>query len=199
MKRKMKTVKPQYQTHFQMKNGDHFHETDPSSRDWPGYDSFIFYVISREEVEACHTSRLLHDLRTEIGNPLFESGPGSVIFSVHGYGEDPRDLLQIPEFRSFIRKVQQSCPCWLYFAMPGNRWLRIILAASTVDCRLEAKDGKLRIAIANSQIAEFMAHQLREYERLLKQKGIESCGIDDHVYATMHDSFPGLLPPSTHN
>ncbi len=198
-RKKINSSKQQFHTRFHVKDGQHLKEIDPSSKDWAGNDTCIFYPIAREEIEACDTTRLLHDLRTEIGNPLFKAGPGSVFFSVNGYGEDPRDLLQIPEFRSFARKLQQSSICWLYFAMPGNSWLRIILVASTADCPLVAEGGKLRIAIANAQVAEFMEHQLREYAGLLEQRGMKWNGSDYHVKESMNDSFPGFLSPPWNN
>jgi hypothetical protein len=83
--------------------------------------------------------------------------------------------------------------------MPGNGWLRIILAASTADCRVVNINGNSRVAVTRTQVAEFMEPQLKEYERLLEQKGIGSSGIDDHIYKTMQDSFPELLSPPMNN
>jgi hypothetical protein len=199
MKSKKKNVKPKFQTHYHQKVGSHLKEVDPSSMDWSDNDSCFFYEIDRQEIEECDTRRLLHDLRPEVDNPLFRSGPGSVIFSVNGYDEDPRGLLQIPEFRAFVRKVQQSSPCWLYFAMPGAGWLRIILAARAVDCQVIECNGKLCIAVTKTQVVEFMEPQLKEYERLLELQGITSSGIDDHIYQTMQHSFPEFLSSPMHN
>jgi hypothetical protein len=200
MKRKKnKSSKLQFQTHFHVSDGDHLKEVDPSSRDWTANDTCFFYVIAREEIEACDTTRLLHDLRTESDNPFFKLGPGNVIFSVAGYDEDPRDLLTIPEFRSFVSKVQRQAPCWLYFAMPGNEWLRIIVAASTADFRVMKMNGKLQVVVTKTQVAEFMDPQLNEYARLLEQMGIGWNGSDNHCYETMQDSFPELLAPPTLN
>jgi hypothetical protein len=193
MKSKKKNVKQKFQTHSHQKVGAHLKEVNPSSVDWSDNDSCFVHEIDRQEIEECDTRRLLHHLRPQVDNPLFRSGPGRVIFSVNGYDEDPRDLLQISEFRSFARKLQQSSPCWLYFAMPCNGWLRIILAASTVDCRVVNINGKSRVAVTKTQVAEFMEPQLKEYARLLELQGIASSGIDDHLYQTMQDSFPELL------
>lgn len=198
-RKKTKSSKPQNRTHFQIKEGAHFREIDPSSMDWSAKDSCIFYIIAREEVEACDTKRLLHDLRPEVGNPLFASGPGNVIFMVSGYDDDPRDLPQIPEFRAFVRKVQESSPCWLYFAVPLDGWLRIIVAAATAECRVMTMNGKSHVALTKIQVAEFMEPQLQEYFRLQKLSGIEVNGIDSHLHETMQDSFPELLAPSMHN
>lgn len=200
MKRKInKSRKPQFQTHFHVKVGSHLKEVDPSSRDWSANDTCFVYIIAREEIEAGDTTRLLHDLRTEPDNPFFQAGPGNVVFDVSGYDEDPRDLLTIPEFRSFVEKVQQQAPCWLYFAMPIDGWLRIIVAAGTADYRVMKMNGKLRVGVTKTQVANFMETQLQEYNKLQKQRGIRVNGIDSHLYETMKDSFPELLAPPTHN
>lgn len=195
MKRKKKAVNPPYQTHFHVKDGVHLREVDPSSADQSGKESCYAYIIARKEIEACDPRRLLHDFRPEIGNPLYDAGPGNVIFSVEGYDEDSRDLPQIPGFRAFVRKLQQSSICWLYFAMPCNGWLRIILASSTDDCRWVAKDGMLRIAITSVQVAKFMEHQLIDYAKIIEKRGMKWNGADDHVIESLNDSFPELLTP----
>lgn len=190
---------PQFQTHFHVKDRGHLKEVDPSSRDWSGNATCFFYIIAREEIEACDTTRLLHDLRPEPDNPFFKAGPGSVIFSVSDYDEDPRDLLQIPEFRAYVGKVQQQAPCWLYFAMPGDGWLRIIAAAGTSDCRVMKMSGKLLVAVTKSEVAKFMEPQLKDYYRLREMMGLGGGDLDSHLHETMKDSFPELLSPPAMN
>ena len=175
-----------------MKEGSHLKEVDPSSREWSGNDSCFFYTIAREEIEACDTARLLHDLRPEADNPLLKVGPGGVIFSVSGYDEDPRELLTIPEVCSYFREVQQKAPCWLYFAMPGCGWLHVILAMSTPGCQTVEWDG----TISAAQLAKFMEPQIKEYGRLCKLLGTDRDVMDNHLYETLTDSFPGIaIPP----
>lgn len=191
MKRKKnKSSKPQFHTHFHVKEGSHLKEVDPSSRVWAGNDSCFFYTIAREEIEACDTTRLLHDLRPEAANPLLKAGPGNVIFSVSGYDEDPRELMTIPEVCSYFRKVQQQqkAPCWLYFAMPGCGWLNVILAMSTPGCEAVEWDGNISAA----QLAKFMEPQIKEYARLCKRLGTNRDVMNLHLYKAVNDSFPEL-------
>ena len=185
-----KSSKQQFHTQFHMEDGSHLKELDPSSMDWSGNDTCFLYFITKEEVEACDTSRLLHDLRPELDNPFFKSGPGSVIFSVSGYDEDPRDLLLIPEFRNFAKKTQEKAPCWLYFAAPEGAWLRIILAASNSQSLIrDAKDGTIRIGLSTFEIAKFMDRQIKQYDSLCELLGIDPDVIDDHLWASADDSF----------
>ena len=187
MKRKNnKSSKPQFQTRFHVMEGSNLEEVDPSSMDWAGNDTCVFYPIAREEIEACDTKRLLHDLRPEADNPFLKAGPGKVIFSVSGYDEDPRELLTIPEVCSYFRKVQLKAPCWLYFAMPGCGWLNVILAMSTPGCEAVEWDGNISAA----QLAKFMEPQIKEYVRLCKRLGTDRDVMNLHLYEAVNDSFP---------
>lgn len=197
-RKKKKAVKAKFPAHYLQMVGSHLRKVHPSSVDWSDPDHHFHFVIDREEIEKCDTSRLIHNLRPELDNPLFKVGPGAVFFSVFGYDEDPRDLVQIPEFRAFVRKVQQQAVCWLYFAMPGNAWLRI-MAASAPHCRIFETNGKLRVAITTSQVAEFMKSQIRDYSRLCELMGIGGDVIDSHLSETVHESFPELMSSAMDN
>jgi len=194
MQRKKKAMKPKFQTYYHQKVGPHLEEVDPSSKDWSDNMSCFIYIIAREEIEACDPRRLLHDLRTELDNPFYSSGPGNVCFSVEGDDEDPRDLLMIPEFRSFVRKVQELSPCWLYFAMPGSGWLRIILAAGATAFRYVVQDGQSLIDISQDEITGFMQPQIKEYIRLCKMMNVDLDVIEEHLHGAMEDITPGVWP-----
>lgn len=181
-----------FQTHIHQMVGRRLKEVKPSSLNWSDLGE-VRYIIGREEIESCDTSRLIHDLRPELDNPLFKAGAGNVSFRVHGYDDDPRDLLQIPEFRAFCRKMHQEAVCWLYFAMPGNAWLRIMAAGSS-DCQIVVENGVSRVAITKGQVADFIQPQINEYLRLRKLTGAGGDDIDEHVCEMMRESFPEIFP-----
>jgi len=193
MKRKYKNAdKPMFQTCFQVLDGSNFEEVDPSAEDCSGKRRFL-YFIDREEIEACDTRRLLHDLRLDLDNPLFKAGLGKVVFGVSGYDEDPRELLMIPEFGAFVRKVQQNSPCWLYFAMPGNGWLRTVLAASATRFHSVVQDGQPLIEMPQDEVTGFMRAQLKECTRLCQMLGVDPDTFERHLHEAMADIFPGPL------
>lgn len=64
--------------------------------------SIVSYEISRYEIENCLTDRLVHDLRVDPENPIIQAGPGSVIFMVSGFEDDPREIYEIPEFAAYM-------------------------------------------------------------------------------------------------
>lgn len=154
-------------------------------------ESVVVYLVFKEEVEAGDIGRLVHDLRPEADNPIFTSGIGNTYFGVHGYDEDPRDLLLIPEFRAFVRKVERSEPCWLYYAAPESAWLRIILAASSPTCVISGHGGdSIRFGLSNGEIARFLERQIRQYDELCKQAGIDPDEAEAHLNESIMHSFP---------
>ena len=137
MKRKKKTQTPRPFSAYLAADGTRLTPIEDST-DFS--DGVCIYVITKEEIEACDTARLIHDLRPHPNNPLFNAGPGRLTFCVIGYEEGPRDPLLIPAFRTFIRKAEQASPCWVYFAAPDTAWIRTVLAASGRQC-LVSDDG----------------------------------------------------------
>lgn len=193
MKRtKNKSSKPQFHTKFHVKDGSNFKEVDPSSRDWNANENCFFYVIAREEIEACDTTRLLHDLRPEPDNPFVKAGPGTVIFSVSGYDEDPRGLLTIPEVRYYFSKVQQKAPCWLYFAMLGHGWPRTVLVACTNN--FSYVHGQSHMDMPQDEIMRFFQPQIKECIRLCKMMNVDPDIIEEHLQGAMEDITPEGWP-----
>lgn len=195
MKRKKKNaVKPMPQTRFQVLDGPNFKEMDPSAADWCRERHCFLYIISGEEVEACDTRRLLHDLRPDPDNPFFKAGPGKVVFSVSDYDDDPRELPMIPEFRAFVRKVQQSSPCWLYFAKPGDAWLRAVLAASATGVHSVEQDGQWVTNMPQDEITGFIQAQIKQFIVLCLMQNVGSDAVEAHIHEAMEDICPGVWP-----
>jgi hypothetical protein len=84
-----------------------------------GVDSIVL-VASRDEVERIDLSRCLQVL-----DSLIESRERAMrfrdqmVFTVDGYNDDPRELFEIPEVRTFIRELDARWQNFLpYFLLP---------------------------------------------------------------------------------
>lgn len=194
MKRKMNAYKPKSQTCFQVLDSSNFNEVDPSAANWSRKGHCFLYIIAKEEIEACDSRRLLHHLRPDPANPLLKAGPGKVIFSVSDYDEDPREFLEIPEFRAFVSKVQQSSPCWLYFAKPGNGWLRTVLAACATGFHSVVRDGQSLIEMPQDEITGFLQAQIKESAKLCTMGNVDPGTFKRHLHKAMEDICPGVWP-----
>jgi len=91
------------------------------------FDPFVV-VVSREEVETGYTSSALTVLRRLIESPetarsFFER----VEITFYGYDDDPRELFEIDEVRSFVRKLDDEFPFWLFFLSKRHLGLQCLM------------------------------------------------------------------------
>jgi len=124
-------------------------------------DSVVMYEISRYEIENGLTARLVHDLRVDPENPLIQAGIGNVIFMSPGYDNDPREIYEIPEFQNFIRKANESTPCWLYYAAPESLWVQTVAFCVLKSAHVAgSRPGFRTLAFSPYEAAGFLDQQL---------------------------------------
>ena len=124
-------------------------------------DSVVMYEISRYEIENGLTDRLVHDLRVDPENPLVQAGIGSVIFMMQDYDDDPREIYEIPEFASYIRKANESTPCWMYYAAPESLWLQTVAFCVLKSAHVSgSRPGFRTLAFSPYEAAGFLDSQL---------------------------------------
>jgi hypothetical protein len=144
--------------------------------------SIIGYEISHFEIENCLTDRLVHDLRVEQNNPLIQAGPGSVVFMVSGYDSDPREIYLIPEVVAFMRKANESNPCWIYFAAPESGWLQNVAYCVLKSSHVSAVNpGHRTLAFLTHEIADFIEAQLDDFYELCSIARIRRRKRDGHL------------------
>ncbi len=121
----------------------------------------VSYEITRFEVERGLTNRLIYDLRVEKSNRLIQAGPGKVIFFVSGYDDDTRQIYEIPEFQSYIRKANESNPCWVYFTATESYWLQTVAFCVTKSAYVSgSRPGFQTLAFSPYEAAGFLDSQL---------------------------------------
>ncbi len=105
-----------------------------------GVDSIVL-VVSREEVQKLDLSSCLQVL-----DSLIESREKAmrfrdrVVFGVDGYNDDPRELFEIPEVRTFIRELDAKWPYWFFFLSKATDALKMIMLSL---CRYQKAGGGL--------------------------------------------------------
>ncbi|CAN5782098.1 hypothetical protein BH09VER1_BH09VER1_17850 [soil metagenome] len=131
-------------------------------------DSIISYEISRYEVENGLTKRLVHDLRTDPANPLLHAGPGAIVFWVSGYDEDPREMVQIPDFQKFVHKLDRSNLCWIYFADPESYWPQIVAFCTAYNPQVVCREDQptCTLLLSATDVATFLERQADQYGQL---------------------------------
>lgn len=89
---------------------------------------FLSVVISRQAVEAGDINEPLSILRKLLTRENAIQLCERVDIGVFGYDEDPRELYEIPEVRTFIHKLDAEFPYWLYFLTKRGLGLMFVLS-----------------------------------------------------------------------
>jgi hypothetical protein len=155
----------------------------------------VLYEISRYEVENCLTERITHDLRIAVDNPFCACEMDGMIFSVRGYDDDPRELFQIPEFRNFVRKLNNPAIPWVYLACLETLWLQV-LALCLVDNAATVTDtqkGRTRMAFPGPDVAGFLEAQMEAFGSMCALQGVPPKQSEARVRAVC-ESFGFELP-----
>jgi hypothetical protein len=88
----------------------------------------IAVFVSRDEFERLDLSGCLQVL-----DSLIESRERAmrfrdrVDFAVDGYNDDPRELFEIPEVRTFVRELDAKWPYWFFFLSKATGALAMIM------------------------------------------------------------------------
>lgn len=87
----------------------------------------LVVVVSRQDVERCDPaptlavlSRLLESV--DVARDHCER----VDIAFHGYDSDPAELFEIPEVRTFVYKLDEQFPYWLYFLTKAGTGLQAL-------------------------------------------------------------------------
>ena len=82
----------------------------------PGVTEPVVLMISRRQVEQCDVASVLKELK-----PLLATREdawlyrGQMSLAVDGYNDDPRELVDVPEVRAFLRTFERQWPYWAFF------------------------------------------------------------------------------------
>ncbi len=73
-------------------------------------------IISRDDIQAQRCERLLHQIIVKADKAGGLSRiQGRIAFAVDGYNDDDRELFEIPEVKTYFRKLDKIAPHFLFF------------------------------------------------------------------------------------
>jgi len=76
----------------------------------------LFVVVTRSEVEAGDTERVLSLLHSLTDTPeIARRAQGTVDLRFDGYDDEPDELFEIDEIRDYVGKLDDGFPYWLFF------------------------------------------------------------------------------------
>jgi hypothetical protein len=99
-----------------------------------------------------------------------------VIMTVAGYDEDPREIYEIPEVRSYWSKVQKRCPNILYFAAseyPPALQAIFACMASRLEITRQKGSELIRVCIEGQSIKPMLAIEMSNHVTLDRELGLQ--------------------------
>lgn len=99
----------------------------------------LILMASKEEVEAGNIDGALASLQKLLNPANARKFRGRLIFGIRGYDDDPRDLWEIEDIRSWMQKIDREFPYWFYFMDTGPSSTLSFIAFSL--CQYEKVSG----------------------------------------------------------
>lgn len=165
-------------------------------------DDLIVYQFSRCKVECGDFSHF-------VGLYAFEKLPtgrrlrqmmGSMVFFIHGYDDDPREIHAIPEVRRFYRTFHEAWPYWLYFCNLDNDNLRAMTMCCIDSFSSIQVDGQPQVGIAcdTAQVLLFLQADFPHLNRLCERGQMFERLIYERTKALFaYFNLPFDAPPPT--
>lgn len=95
----------------------------------PGVQEPVVLLISRREVEQADLASVLSRLRVFLATR--EDAwryRGQMTLVVDGYNHDPRELVDIPEVRTLLRRLEVEWPYWAFFFNQVDDSIKLLLS-----------------------------------------------------------------------
>jgi hypothetical protein len=87
----------------------------------------IVWVVERAEVQRNDTGRTTAFLKRLISeSDLALAHEERIDLTFSGYDDDPRELFEIEEVRTFVRTLDDSFPFWFFFLSKSGRGLTVV-------------------------------------------------------------------------
>ena len=95
----------------------------------PGVREPVVLLISRREVEQADLTSVLSRLRVFLATRedawLYR---GQMTLVVDGYNNDPRELVDVPEVRALLRRLESEWPYWAFFFNQVDDSIKLLLS-----------------------------------------------------------------------
>lgn len=128
-----------------------------------GSNQKIAYVLDKQIIQSGFTNSVLSALKVMALTPEITRQHANVVhLTFEGYDEDPREVYEIPEIRSFVYKLHEQFPYWFHFLNKVDTSLLIVffcLMDVTVDrketgsVQIRLPDGGLSMVINDLFVA----------------------------------------------
>lgn len=160
----------------------------------------IVYQFSRDGVERGDFTAFLNRFGVDLlpSDAELASMLGSLIFTVEGYDDDPREIYTIPEVRKFYAAFHRSWPYWLYFCDLNQDGLKTMVMCCMPSLTSVGRDGRNVVAVSVEPMAllRFVAGDFGPMNTMCERAGLSERAIYDRTKEVMEFfGFPFDAPP----
>ena len=142
----------------------------------PGISEPIFLMFSRRQVETCDIDEPLQFLcRIAASSSEALKYCGRISLIVDGYNDDPRELYEIPEVRTFISRIDKQWPYWFFFLSQADDSIRLL--ESCLSDAIEVMPGVASIDL--KQMEQTLARHFGAMNRLCEALGVPEEKADE--------------------
>lgn len=174
----------------------------PKARLSPAKDDRLLIEVPRAQVEAGDIAPVLQQLEfmTET-RELAERWEGRVAVVFAGWDDDPREVTEIPEVRSYFAALTESFPYWLHFIEKVGDSLPLVLGLLCRGHREAFAPGLIGWAFddleeVRRQLLQLFVLQNGLYDRLGLPDSMNQ-RIAEEVAQLLESAFSGGPPPGT--
>ncbi|MGE3312795.1 MAG: hypothetical protein AB7O66_22730 [Limisphaerales bacterium] len=156
----------------------------------------IVYEFSRPKVERGDFSAFLERFafdRLPTGRRL-RVMMNSMVFCIHGWDHDPREIHCIPEIRSFYRNFHEAWPYWLYFCSLDVDTLRAMVLCCLRSFTALSEDGNPNVKVEYDplELIEFLKRDFAPMNAVCERAGVFENLIETRTNAVFQ--YFGFFP-----
>lgn len=123
----------------------------------------VAIVVSRQEVEACASGRVVAALMALMDSPeRVRQFKDALWISFDGYDADPRELWEVPEVVRYFAAVHASWPHWCHFLTKDPAGFSLVLTLLLQRPALESAAGPRLPLVANTDALKGLLMDLFE-------------------------------------
>jgi hypothetical protein len=152
-----------------------------SGIDWLGV------VVARRDVERVAIGDTLSTLQSVLADTetarLFQ---GRVDIGFEGWDDDPRELYEIPEVRTFLQRLDTEWPYWLYFLSTDLQTLRMVTLCLCQATRAESGLAKISPGV----LGGFLIPHFEAMNRLVAAFGLAE-SVNEQISDRVREYFSG--------
>ena len=141
----------------------------------PGVSEPVILMFSRREVEAGDPSASVKRL-----NALFNTRDaiwryrGQVALAVDGYNDDPRELVDVPEVRTFLANFNQRWPYWAFYFNQVDDSIKLLASCLCAGHYL----GRGQVEIDAEKLQRFLLTGFAAMNSIFDEHGIAEAELE---------------------